>query len=262
MFNQNEVLKQWLKTAEFYKNEIVKNLKICKGLLFNPREDSLINQIQELKKNIQQIEDYTKPTPPEWIHPIKSKIHSLEMDYKSSGLREQLYTIIKDSIPTIENYNWGTATIDISFDFENIYRQYKSESKIDELFDSVTELLQKILDDQNSYEKNEKIHILINIIKNNQNKSCYADDGIIHSIYNFLVEVGCTLAGFPSLAPLITQLTSLFKQIINSYRDAKQKTEERIKNITNMDIKQTVYLDDGSIKQLEDKIGQQIDVSA
>ena len=70
------------------------------------------------------------------------------------------------------------------------------------------------------------------------------------------------MAGFPSLAPLITQLTSLFKQIINSYRDAKQKTEERIKNITNMDIKQTVYLDDGSIKQLEDKIGQQIKMSA
>ncbi len=262
MIDTEASIKFYLQRLDFLKNDFANTLNNCSKLLFINSDSELSTTLNEITRKLQSLENDTKPQVPNWVIEFKKNVQNFRMDTKSSRNREAFYKTINLYLPTIKNYNWTKAGVDVDFDFEEIYKKYKRDSKIDELFNEVTDILEKILQDDNSKDKREKINILISIIKNNQNKSCYADDGIINSIYNFLIEIGCLLTGFTSLAPLIIQLKDILKELISAYKTTKENTENEIRERTQMNFTNSVYLEDGSMKLLEEQIGTSVNINA
>lgn len=262
MINTQESLNFLLNRLDYLRKELLDSLNNLKRMLFTSSANVLTTKATEIQEKLKTLGEITKPTPPNWIKELDGLVKFFKENPNSPQYREGLYNSITKYLPTIEKYDWIKAGIDIDFDFEEIYKKYKKESKIDKLFGDVTEILEKILQDENTKDKSEKINILIAIIKNNQNKSCYADDGIINSIYNFLIEIGCLFTGISSLAPLIIQLKDILKELITAYKTTKESTEKEIRERTQMNFSNSVYLQDGSIKLLEDKLGNSVNVNA
>lgn len=246
----------WIKSLDLKKKDIVNILPQCKESLFTGQSQGIIEKIKLLNKVLIELKSITEPSTPEWVTVLIKENDKLLNNPTSPTIRQNLFTVYKEYELQIANHDWTIGGIDSDFDFEKIYKKYKRETNINELFNELIKILEDILNDNNLDDKDNKVKILLAVVRNNQNKSCYADEGIITALYTFLIESACVLLKITSIAPLIISLIELLKKLISSFNDVKTKTNNEIKQITNLELKPAqIYNESGAIKKLEETSG-------
>lgn len=263
MKDQSQGYINWVANLNKKKQAILKELPQCESKLFVGTNQDLVNHLRNLTNLLTKLRESCEPTVPNWVGILYSSANDVCNEPDSVSFRKKLFDDIKDYTLAISNHNWELGGIDADFDFEAIYKKYKSESKIDELFDEIISILEQLLTDENVEDKDKKIQVLISIVRNNKKKSCYADEAIITALYNFLIETSCLFLGIPTVAPLIRSLIEVLKNLVVSYDNVKTKTNEEIKQITNIKLEPLrLYDKNGMVKEIEDKTGIKVNFSA
>ncbi|MEZ7890168.1 MAG: hypothetical protein QMC67_00325 [Candidatus Wallbacteria bacterium] len=167
----------------------------------------------------------------------------------------------------LQNHNWGLSfSVESSVDFEQIYNEYSKQSKIDELFEQIISILQKIITDEliDSKKLEDSLNNLIKIIIKNKGKSCYSDETIIHFIVMFLKNIASEfISQISIIGPIITAIKNTLFELAQEIQNVKEnvckKIEEQSKlknfSIQSQDIKL-------SIESIPDSIGNHIDIKS
>jgi hypothetical protein len=204
------------------------------------------DKIKHLKKLSVEIEHFkqslAKEDYPEWLINITKGIDdSLISSIELSNMRG-LLSILIDNASKAFSQKWEN---DSNIDFEDIYRAYRKESRLEELFNKLIDLLTKIMKDGNLEDDivRNGINRIIEIIKVNEGRSIFSDISLIDFISMFLKNVALeVLKKIPGMDIIIKSLETTLKEINNEIDGIKIKTADKIVNEAKVDVR---YLSNG-----------------
>jgi hypothetical protein len=203
---------------------------------------NMINEIDFFKRVLKK-EDY-----PDWLKQIDILIKKTDTNNFNKNTLPDLYNNIELSY----KQKWP-----FSVDFEEIYKHYRSESKLEELFDKLIELLEEIIKNK---ELKEDIVIngikkIIELVKYNQGKSYYSDEGLIKFIFIFLKNIAIeTIKKIPGMDIILNSLGQTVRDIAAELDNIHKKTASKIEDESAIQIR---YLKNG-FKELESQNNLQL----
>jgi hypothetical protein len=154
---------------------------------------------------------------PGWLsHSIKS-IDWYLRNVDTSGVNNGLLTRLIDDHKAMKSHQWkfDSAETILAFDFDSIYEKCKIESRLDELFDNIISLLQKIINsgEVDSIKTVRTLEKLIATLKMHGKASYFS----LHSMYDFMLQLmknvlWAQLESIPVLGPIAEGLRKTIEE--------------------------------------------------
>lgn len=148
---------------------------------------------------------------PDWLQNAISAFVNFLNESKVTGANNRLLIKLIPLFNNSINHRWMPQHFQekIGINFDELYQKCKSESRIDELFDNIIDLIIKIIesDDLDSIKIKNSLEGLLATLKNHQNKSYFnlvgSFDFLVSLFKNAIWEV---LESIPALGPLVKAL--------------------------------------------------------
>lgn len=169
---------------------------------------------------------------PGWLHQAIKSLEWYLRNINTSGANNNLLTRLISIQTEMNSHQWKfESNINLlAFDFDSIYEKCKKESKLDELFENIISLLQKIIDsgEIDSIKTMAVLEKLIATLKKHEKASYFS----INSMYDFLLHLmknvlWAQLEGLPVIGPITKGLKKTIEETGVELEDltAKMKTE-------------------------------------
>ncbi len=126
-------------------NDLKVSLKQLVETLVGEKIDAKTSQAKDTLKRSNDLKaSLSKQDYPAWLNPlIEGLNHFIGSRWKQKNLIEHLI----NNLDSINNHKWVfEKSENISFNFDEIYNHYKSESRLPELFDQIINILEEIRD--------------------------------------------------------------------------------------------------------------------
>lgn len=153
---------------------------------------------------------------PSWLLSLINIVNNYSGIFKQSEVR---YKIIDKLIIVLEEIKEHTWDLEVEnhfrFNFDNIYKECKQETKLEELFDQIIELLQKIIDsgEVDSIKTLTTLEKLLASIKNHKTASYLAQKGMEGLLFRFIKNYAVIqLSELPIVGSLIKSLEKTIKE--------------------------------------------------
>ncbi len=223
--------------------------------VFNERKNGLLNSLESCLKNYTSANFVEKES--QVIAAFASDLNSFirfmqefRPDYlvnlltlisnKTFFSREKHKNIvdISEAKKTLEQFHMELFTFDNIFDFESAFQKAKEEEKIDELFEKIVNILQRIVD-QNLVHDNDVLNGLKSIIANlgkQKNESFTNFSFFWNFVKNFVTQIlikGFEAAiGIDLITPLKDAINETDTRYKIAYEQAQNITKENIKSMS------------------------------
>jgi hypothetical protein len=231
-------------------SEVFKQLLIAKHKEIKARYNELLKAIIEsdfdlkidkcssLQTTVRFLFDMiTESDRPQWLTQLDTLISNYIPYYKNENHGFNFLNALIDLKSQLFSFNWDTFDSTQVYDFDKMFEKYRSENRIDELFERITETLQQIVDSNciDSIKLIDVLNKLINSIKRNQNGSYFAIRGIwdfiVNLITNYLWEQLVQVPGLgPLLSALRTTITDMNTELTTVHESMKQDMSKNLQS--------------------------------
>ncbi len=205
-------------------------------LLIIAKEDKELKNkvVEKLLTDLQSLIDVVpQEGRPNWIGRLVSFSRNYYKSKDTSTLLKQILTIHSE----IMNHNWRfDQTGDLGFNFDAIFNKYKKESRLNDLFDSIVKILEKMISDGHidSIRVLESLNKIIATIKRNKNGSYFSIMStwqfFLHFMKNVLWE---ELTSIPVLGTLLkaleTTANEMDQELVSLHQNIQKDMEEEFK---------------------------------
>lgn len=117
--------------------------------LLNHSQQERTRSLQALQRELELLRDFLAPAQrPGWLSTAITQV-SRAIPHANSDNEQSFYQISSELCPVIMSHEWnfGPSTGDQGFDFDPIYDQHRKDCRIPELFDSLIEAVEALLND-------------------------------------------------------------------------------------------------------------------
>ena len=192
--------------------------------------ESCLIAAQTLRNNISNLDT------PGWLNESIQSLDHYVVNFNSSGANHALLKILLRVYSQINSYQWqfNDEQKILAFDFDSIYEQCKKESRIDELFENIISLLQKIIDsgEIDSIRVQLMLERIIGTLKKHNSASYFS----LHSMWDFLMHAMKNilweqLEAIPAIGPTIKGLHKTLEeteiQLVDLHNHMRDKMKEK-----------------------------------
>ncbi len=221
-----------------------------------------VSIVQSLIHACTKLRDLCDPDTPAWVIRLLAVSTQFIQNRNDIATRNALISLISGIRSEISLYDWNLGGYQSDYNFEEIYKKYKTESRLPELFDELISLIENILNDQEIElaDSEKKIKLLLTIIRSNNKKSLFADQSILNYLIFFIKEFLLNLSqNIPGLREFIEALITTAEKIKDEIEVTRRKTEDEIKSKTKVDLLVS-YNSAGIIKELNDAYQSKVDL--
>lgn len=146
---QNESLRFFVDALNSRMAAVKTALREAIQSLLNTSSQHRRTHLQALLRDLELLRDFLAPGQhPAWLQPTIAVVKQAVANADSNN-EQSFYTLASELGPTIMHHEWRFETTDndAGFDFDPIYDHHRKECRIPELFDSLIEAVEALLND-------------------------------------------------------------------------------------------------------------------
>ena len=173
---------------------------------------------------------------PSWLNILRKKTNSYSSDVNKKSRFGELIISLMDIYKDVKNQEW----INEDISFEDIYKQNRAASNINDLFNELIDLLSNMIKNDELQDETviAGINKLINIINVNKGKSLYSDLSIIDYIFIFFKNIAInTLKEIPAIKIIIESIEKTMEELKKEVNKVQIVSLKEIENNTKISIK-------------------------
>jgi len=192
---QNDSLNFFMRFIQERHDEFKNNVRTLFSVLVTENKDKKVelnNIALDSSENL--IRSISQADCPEWLRQISSRLKWFKENHNrhKEANKILLDTLIKYN-QELESHKWsfGDKTTDGSFNFDDIYERFKSDSKLPELFDALISTLEKMIvsNEIDSLRTLTSLKQLLSLLRQNKNGSYFSVMASWEFIGGFLKNV-------------------------------------------------------------------------
>ena len=221
----------FIKNLKSKQSIITTNIGKLRTILLSEDVKQKLQASQSIEQTCRDLMQMCGPDTPEWVKQLQLLTRDFIGKQNNLQTKVNLMNYIIDSSDDIRNHDWQIGGFNYDLSFENIYRQYKRESHLPDLFDELIEQIETLLQDEeiDLQDAERKISFLLSIVKSNLNKSMYGDQSVLSYLTYFIKEFMLNLCGtIPGLREFVEAIIATAKKINDELVVTREKTEKRI----------------------------------
>jgi hypothetical protein len=201
----------------------------------NATDDDILARGAELHAAVESLRDNLSPQDrPPWMESMLNLLNMVRSNPGNPSRLAWLVQVLTNSYLPATNHEWGFQAVDDgAFDFDGLYEQHRTQSKLPQLFDKLIGLLEKLIasDDLDSRKVEHTLKILIATLKKNRNGSFV---GMVFS-WNFAITYLRKLCWelpkeIPGLRAFSTALRDTMQEITAEIDSEMSNVHEKMAN--------------------------------
>lgn len=194
-----------------------------------------------LKSSVSLIDLLSSKDRPQWLNTVKSSCDNFMRSKDSFKLLNSL-TLLKNKV---DNHDWWTDNpTALGCDFDAIFKKYKDESRLNELFDSITSILEQMVTDGHidSIRILDQLKKIIATIKKNKNGSYFSMMGTWNFFVHFMKNVlWDELTKIPLLGSLLKTLAEVTDEVDKELELVHKQVGEEVEKEFNTPLQSITY---------------------
>ncbi|ULQ60128.1 hypothetical protein K7I13_02045 [Brucepastera parasyntrophica] len=223
--------KMFYKRLSELQSIILENLANCETSLVTDNVSEKKRVITKLFSNVSELYKLCNTDSPEWLVSLVSICNKLLSSLSNTQNRKELLEFIVLNRDNIKQHDWFDTGTNEDLNFETMYKKYKNESKVPELFDKMVQTIDNAFRNEslnlNNTEK--PLKKLLSVIRTNMNKSFCSDEIIVSASVFLLKELSaCSGDSAPEVKSMLNVLFTSAIEIYDTVSEIRKKIEQEI----------------------------------